>query len=191
MPSNAEDLCSKAPTDALFDNNNSPFDHVFDQETLQLLTSAPPGYDSTIAPTALAFNIVPNVVSTTTEDVLIAPALTHIQKGARPFGRHVIDHGLAPTQGAQSATSLDSSSTSTPVQGRFSNNLNTHSNAAQVNHCPHGCPKPLHRAGDYRRHMRKHQKPRFKCPDIDCDKTFYRADKMRDHIRQGHKGLKL
>jgi hypothetical protein len=39
--------------------------------------------------------------------------------------------------------------------------------------------------------MRKHVKPRYKCPDIDCDKTFYRADKLRDHLKQGHKGLKL
>jgi hypothetical protein len=55
--------------------------------------------------------------------------------------------------------------------------------------CPRGCPGSFRRPGDYRRHMRKHEQPRYKCPKFDCDKTFYRADKMRDHVRQGHKGL--
>ena len=57
--------------------------------------------------------------------------------------------------------------------------------------CPRGCTGSFRRPGDYRRHMRKHEKPRYKCPKFDCDKTFYRADKMRDHVKQGHKGLVL
>ena len=39
--------------------------------------------------------------------------------------------------------------------------------------------------------MRKHGQPRYKCLMFDCDKTFYRADKLRDHLRQGHKGFTL
>ncbi|OAG19192.1 hypothetical protein CC77DRAFT_1050984 [Alternaria alternata] len=50
-----------------------------------------------------------------------------------------------------------------------------------------GCTKTFRRPGDYRRHMRKHQDPILKCIVDDCDMKFYRLDKLRDHIRQGHK----
>ena len=56
--------------------------------------------------------------------------------------------------------------------------------------CPRGCRGSFRRPGDYRRHMRKHEKPRYKCAVIDCDRTFYRADKLRDHLKKAHK-LKL
>jgi hypothetical protein len=46
-----------------------------------------------------------------------------------------------------------------------------------------GCTKTFRRPGDYRRHMRKHQAPIFKCIDVDCDLKFYRMDKLRDHLR--------
>jgi hypothetical protein len=49
--------------------------------------------------------------------------------------------------------------------------------------CPKGCRATFLRGGDYRRHMQMHTTPRYKCPDM----TFYRADKLRDHARQGHK----
>lgn len=98
-------------------------------------------------------------------------------------------NGLSQTLDADSGTSSDSSSTA--VQQLAATNTDNYPNATEANRCPHGCPKPFRRPGDYRRHMRKHEKPRFKCPDIDCDKTFYRADKLRDHLRQGHKGLNL
>ncbi|KAH7084462.1 hypothetical protein FB567DRAFT_529055 [Paraphoma chrysanthemicola] len=52
--------------------------------------------------------------------------------------------------------------------------------------CP-VCNKTSKRAGDYRRHMKKHAPPLFRCCVINCDKTFYRADKVRDHLKQGHK----
>jgi hypothetical protein len=53
--------------------------------------------------------------------------------------------------------------------------------------CPEGCPETFNRPGDFRRHMLKHGPPKFKCVDIDCKKTFYRMDKLRQHAKQGHK----
>ena len=53
--------------------------------------------------------------------------------------------------------------------------------------CPQGCVKTFCRPGDYRRHMNKHELHKFKCPMATCDKTFYRFDKVRDHLKQGHK----
>ena len=52
--------------------------------------------------------------------------------------------------------------------------------------CPR-CRNSFGRAGDYRRHMLKHDSPKFRCIVMDCYKTFARKDKLRDHIRQGHK----
>jgi hypothetical protein len=55
-------------------------------------------------------------------------------------------------------------------------------------HCPaHGCTKTFRRAGDCRRHMRKHQPPNLRCIVANCDMKFDRMDKVRDHMRQGHK----
>jgi hypothetical protein len=54
--------------------------------------------------------------------------------------------------------------------------------------CSKGCLAIFRRGSDYRRHMNMHKTPRYKCPVYACDKTFYRADKLRDHARQGHKG---
>ncbi|CAO2653404.1 Nn.00g028150.m01.CDS01 [Neocucurbitaria sp. VM-36] len=53
--------------------------------------------------------------------------------------------------------------------------------------CPKGCPRSLARPADYRRHMEKHGRPKFKCAIYDCNKTFYRKDKLQAHHRQGHK----
>jgi uncharacterized Zn-finger protein len=61
-----------------------------------------------------------------------------------------------------------------------------------LHHCTKGCRATFRREGDFRRHMKsKHGPPRYRCIDVDCDKKFYRADKLRDHIRQGHKDLKF
>jgi hypothetical protein len=79
---------------------------------------------------------------------------------------------------------LDASAAGNDADTQTSDNNGAH-------RCPHGCRGTFRRDGDYRRHMRKHVKPRYRCPVMDCDMTFYRADKMRDHLRQGHKGLKL
>jgi hypothetical protein len=53
--------------------------------------------------------------------------------------------------------------------------------------CTAGCNKTFGRAGDWRRHMGKHAPPKFNCIIIGCDKTFYRKDKLKAHVRQGHK----
>ncbi|KAI4651081.1 uncharacterized protein J4E79_009277 [Alternaria viburni] len=60
--------------------------------------------------------------------------------------------------------------------------------AANRIHCPHGCPATFGRGGEYRRHMMNHERPRYRCPMVDCPKTFSRADKLRDHAKKGHGG---
>jgi len=54
--------------------------------------------------------------------------------------------------------------------------------------CPRGCPETFGRNEEMRRHMRKHEVPRYKCPIYDCAMTFYRKDKLQDHAKKGHKG---
>jgi hypothetical protein len=49
-----------------------------------------------------------------------------------------------------------------------------------------GCTRTFRRPGDFRRHLKKHQAPTLKCIAVDCDMKFYRMDKLRDHVRQGH-----
>lgn len=54
--------------------------------------------------------------------------------------------------------------------------------------CGHaGCNKTFKSVGDCRRHMRKHKEPTLNCVVVDCDRHFTRMDKLRDHLRQGHK----
>jgi uncharacterized C2H2 Zn-finger protein len=51
--------------------------------------------------------------------------------------------------------------------------------------CPYGCIDTFGRREEYRRHMKKHDGPFYPCPH--CGKMFYRQDKLRDHLRRGHK----
>ncbi|KAI4671022.1 uncharacterized protein J4E88_009417 [Alternaria novae-zelandiae] len=60
--------------------------------------------------------------------------------------------------------------------------------AANRIRCPHGCPATFGRGGEYRRHMMIHEPARYRCPMVDCPKTFSRADKLRDHAKRGHGG---
>ncbi|KAH6868115.1 hypothetical protein BKA58DRAFT_188694 [Alternaria rosae] len=60
--------------------------------------------------------------------------------------------------------------------------------AADRFRCPHGCPATFGRGGEYRRHMMIHERPRYRCPIVDCPKAFSRADKLRDHAKRGHGG---
>jgi hypothetical protein len=54
--------------------------------------------------------------------------------------------------------------------------------------CPQGCIETFGRGEELRRHMKKHETPRYKCPIYNCPMTFYRKDKLRDHAQKGHKG---
>lgn len=49
--------------------------------------------------------------------------------------------------------------------------------------CPKGCPKPFSRPAEYRRHMKKHSAPEYKCCSSTCDKQFSRLDKLNDHLK--------
>jgi hypothetical protein len=49
-----------------------------------------------------------------------------------------------------------------------------------------GCEAVYPRAGDCRRHLKKHNGPFFPCTEFDCDMEFYRHDKLRAHLKQGH-----
>lgn len=49
-----------------------------------------------------------------------------------------------------------------------------------------GCDATYLRAGDCRRHLKKHNGPFFPCPQRNCDMKFYRHDKLRAHMKQGH-----
>jgi hypothetical protein len=60
-------------------------------------------------------------------------------------------------------------------------------NAASIR-CPQGCAETFGRNVEMRRHMMKHEVPRFKCPIYDCPMTFYRKDKLQDHAKKGHRG---
>ncbi|KAF2996929.1 hypothetical protein E8E13_006350 [Curvularia kusanoi] len=49
-----------------------------------------------------------------------------------------------------------------------------------------GCLAIYLRAGDCRRHLKKHNGPFFPCTQPGCNMEFYRADKLRSHLKQGH-----
>lgn len=50
------------------------------------------------------------------------------------------------------------------------------------------CGKTFRRLADLRRHSQKHEEPKFMCDVSGCERAFYRIDKLRDHVRQTHKG---
>jgi transcription elongation factor Elf1 len=50
------------------------------------------------------------------------------------------------------------------------------------------CDKSFQRPADLRRHMQKHDEPEYFCEVPGCGREFYRKDKLRDHVRQAHKG---
>ena len=52
--------------------------------------------------------------------------------------------------------------------------------------CSEGCPTWYGREGDCRCHLKKHNGPFFPCSQRGCDMEFYRHDKLRDHLKQGH-----
>lgn len=148
---------------------------------------------STTYPTSIFTG--PVVCSETTFNV-VDPPMYHTQywpTNMQPPNMPYTDQGSKQTLDIGPDAHLFTSSDSSPDPTRpvIPDETATHQIADEVHRCPHGCIRAFRRPGDYRRHMRKHDRPRYKCPKFDCDKTFYRADKMRDHIRQGHKGFTL
>ncbi|KAH7072156.1 hypothetical protein BKA63DRAFT_605064 [Paraphoma chrysanthemicola] len=91
------------------------------------------------------------------------------------FFQPIAPSSLRPSSTLNNAPSL--AYAANPTQGRVE---------ARITCGYPGCPRTFRRAGDCRRHMGKHQTPGFKCIVADCEKTFYRLDKVRDHCRQGH-----
>jgi hypothetical protein len=93
---------------------------------------------------------------------------------------------VLPTLAADKLPAYSGPTSAHAVHG-FTPEPTPQANSKETMRCLQGCPGSFRRPGDYRRHMRKHEKPRYKCVVVDCDKTFYRADKLRDHIKKGHK----
>lgn len=48
------------------------------------------------------------------------------------------------------------------------------------------CDASYQRIGDCRRHLKKHNGPFFHCEQRGCGMEFYRHDKLRVHMQQGH-----
>lgn len=49
-----------------------------------------------------------------------------------------------------------------------------------------GCPATFTRCSDLRRHAQMHSPARLQCHFENCDKRFYRVDKLREHLRRKH-----
>jgi hypothetical protein len=106
---------------------------------------------------------------------MVSPALDE-----PPF---VFDHWVEPQQFV--AAPLPAPVTAPPLAAPIAAPLPAPSNRIACS--SPGCGKTFRRAGDCRRHMLKHGPPRFICPLNGCTMPFTRADKLRDHLRQGHK----
>ena len=77
-----------------------------------------------------------------------------------------------------------STSPSLPATQIASNAANTHSSGDRIS-CTHiGCSVTFGRAGDFRRHIKKHSTPELSCPIEACNYKSYHHDKLREH---GHK----
>lgn len=50
------------------------------------------------------------------------------------------------------------------------------------------CENKFQRPADLRRHMQQHEEPLLACDVLGCERNFHRVDKLRDHVRQAHKG---
>lgn len=86
--------------------------------------------------------------------------------------------------GSFSMTSSDSASSIGAITPTQHAPLQPAAQASLV--CPFGCQGTFGRPGEYRRHMGKHDNPTFFCTQHGCTKSFYRKDKLKDHLRQGH-----
>jgi hypothetical protein len=55
------------------------------------------------------------------------------------------------------------------------------------NQCPHGCNGTFSQSGEYRCHMKKHADHQHVCGQPGCGRSFYRKDKLREHLWQKHR----
>lgn len=66
------------------------------------------------------------------------------------------------------------------------NAANTHSSGGRIS-CSHvGCSATFGRAGDFRRHIKKHADPELSCSVKTCNYKSYRLDKLHEHQRKRH-----
>ena len=73
-----------------------------------------------------------------------------------------------------------------PATQIASNATNTHSSGDRIP-CTHvGCSATFGRAGDFRRHIKKHADPELSCSIKTCNYKSYRLDKLREHQRKRH-----
>jgi hypothetical protein len=63
----------------------------------------------------------------------------------------------------------------------------THPPGANTLTCPLGCRGTFGRPSEYQRHWRRHEGRSYPCMQPGCSRSFHRKDKLRDHLRQGHK----
>ena len=156
---------------------------------------------------------LPNVVNAALPQTVFIADTGYSNHDAVLYQQDLSQQELAMLGGEQVTNSTPSTSSADPIAGPSINggdivgssfpsgslvttNVAAEPDAAraasdEVLRCRQGCRGTFRRPGDFRRHMRKHGQPRYKCLMFDCDKTFYRADKLRDHLRQGHKGFTL
>jgi hypothetical protein len=59
--------------------------------------------------------------------------------------------------------------------------------SGQANLMCNGCQVTFGRPSEYRRHLNKHTGRTHPCTEPGCSKSFYRRDKLRDHLRQRHR----
>lgn len=77
-------------------------------------------------------------------------------------------------------------SPSLPATQIAPNAANTHSSGDRIP-CTHvGCSAAFGRAGDFRRHIKRHADPMLSCSVKTCNYRSYRLDKLREHGRKKH-----
>ena len=77
-------------------------------------------------------------------------------------------------------------SPSLPATHIVPNAANTYSSGDRIS-CTHvGCSATFGRAGDFRRHIKKHADPELSCSVKTCNYKSYRLDKLREHQCKRH-----
>ena len=107
----------------------------------------------------------------------VAPYVIYIPVILQVSGPNIMPYG-APTQVQPQVP--------TAPTHPASNNQVQHAAVTAPLQCPQGCTGTFRRREEYRRHMKKHTGPFFPCTQPSCGMIFYRRDKLRDHLNQGH-----